>query len=133
MWHKKRWSGHLKTVSTAPQEAEHHLLCSWCGMLFPNSERLDDHERQCHLVCSACGVLFTGFLRLRDHEIREHGLLLSLHRDLHVKTRHTGEKTCHCDICGKGYSCVSVLKTFPDMSQLRVHQRSHTGGETVPL
>uniref|UniRef100_A0A3Q3ACR6 C2H2-type domain-containing protein n=1 Tax=Kryptolebias marmoratus TaxID=37003 RepID=A0A3Q3ACR6_KRYMA len=32
------------------------------------------------------------------------------HRDLHVKARHTGEKSCHCDICGRGFSCVSVLK-----------------------
>lgn len=118
---RKQWRGHVKIVSSAPQEAEHHLLCSRCGMLFPNSERLDDHERQCHLACSVCGVLFTGILRLR--EIKEHGLLTyacdyctkrfnhTVHRDLRVKARHTVEKTCHCDICGKGYSCVSVLKT----------------------
>lgn len=92
-------------------------------MLFPNSERLDDHERKCHLACSVCGVLFTAVLRLRGHGIKKHGLLPyacvyctkrfnhKAHCDLHVKARHTGEKTCHSDICGKGHSCISVLKT----------------------
>ncbi|XP_035519638.1 zinc finger protein 239-like, partial [Morone saxatilis] len=97
--------------------------CPHCQMLFPNAERLADHERKSHPLCSVCGAAFTGVLRLREHEIKEHGLLPyacdycpkrfnhKAHRDLHVKARHTGEKTCRCDICGKGYSCVSVLKT----------------------
>lgn len=92
-------------------------------MLFPNAERLHDHQKKAHPACSVCGAPFTGILRLREHEIKEHGLLPytcdycpkrfnhKTHRDLHVKARHTGEKSCHCDICGKGYSCVSVLKT----------------------
>ncbi|XP_051251664.1 zinc finger protein 708 [Dicentrarchus labrax] len=100
-----------------------HRQCPQCEMLFPNAERLTDHERKSHPLCSVCGAAFTGVLRLREHEIKEHGLLPyacdycpkrfnhKAHRDLHVKARHTGEKTCHCDICGKGYSCVSVLKT----------------------
>ncbi|XP_023141447.1 zinc finger protein 135-like isoform X2 [Amphiprion ocellaris] len=103
--------------------AEAPLQCSQCGMLFPNTERFTDHTKKCHPVCSVCGTMFTGILKLRDHEIREHGLLPytcdycpkrfnhKTHCNLHVKARHTGEKTCHCDICGKGYSCISVLKT----------------------
>ncbi|XP_069579884.1 zinc finger protein 627-like [Brachyistius frenatus] len=106
-----------------PTAAETHLRCSRCGMLFPNAERLADHDRKSHPACSVCGSLFPGILKLREHETKEHGLLPyacdycpkrfnhKAHRNLHVKARHTGEKTCHCDICGKGYSCVSVLKT----------------------
>lgn len=110
-----------KPSVAAAEEAP--LQCSQCGMLFPNAQRFTDHTKKCHPVCSVCGTMFTGILKLRDHEIREHGLLPytcdycpkrfnhKTHRNLHVKTRHTGEKTCHCDICGKGYSCISVLKT----------------------
>ncbi|XP_018517687.2 zinc finger protein interacting with ribonucleoprotein K [Lates calcarifer] len=108
---------------TDPTETSETEQCSQCGMLFPNTERLSDHHRKSHPVCSVCGTSFTGILKLREHEIREHGLLPytcdycpkrfnhKAHRDLHVKARHTGEKSCHCDICGKGYSCISVLKT----------------------
>lgn len=96
--------------------------CLQCGMLFPNEERLSDHQKS-HPACSVCGAKFRSVLRLRQHTVKEHGLLPyncdycsktfnhKAHRDLHVKARHTGEKTCHCDICGKGYSCVSLLKT----------------------
>ncbi|XP_070697421.1 oocyte zinc finger protein XlCOF6-like [Pempheris klunzingeri] len=110
------------TCDTA-DAAETHLQCLQCGMLFPNSERLSDHFRKSHPVCSVCRTPFTGILKLREHEIKEHGLLPypcdycpkrfnhKTHRNLHVKARHTGEKSCHCDICGKGYSCISVLKT----------------------
>lgn len=113
-----------KDSNTATAAAtEPSLGCSQCGMLFPNSERLADHQRKSHPACSTCGATFTGVLKLRQHEEKEHGLLPytcdycpkrfnhKAHRDLHVKSRHTGEKSCHCDICGKGYSCVSVLKT----------------------
>ncbi|KAM9847972.1 uncharacterized protein ACBR49_009240 [Aulostomus maculatus] len=97
--------------------------CSHCRMLFPNTERLTDHEKKSHSACSVCGVPFTGILKLREHQMTEHRLLPytcdycpkrfnhKAHRDLHVKARHTGEKSCHCDICGKGYSGISVLKT----------------------
>ncbi|CAK6982736.1 zinc finger protein 16-like [Scomber scombrus] len=103
--------------------AELPVSCSQCDMLFPNSERLSDHIRKCHPACSACGATFSGVLKLRQHEEKEHSLLPyacdycaktfnhRAHRDLHVKARHTGEKSVHCDICGKGYSCASVLKT----------------------
>ncbi len=109
--------------SQTSETTETHHQCLQCGMLFPNAERLSDHHSKSHPVCSVCGMLFTGILRLREHEMKEHGLLPytcdycpkrfnhKTHRNLHVKARHTGEKTCHCDICGKGYSCVSVLKT----------------------
>lgn len=92
-------------------------------MLFPSTERLNDHEKAAHPACAVCGAEFTGVLKLREHEMKEHGLLPyacgycakrfnhKAHRDLHVKARHTGEKSCHCDICGKGYACISVLKT----------------------
>ncbi|XP_041866820.1 zinc finger protein 708-like isoform X2 [Melanotaenia boesemani] len=108
-----------KSVSAA----ETQLPCSRCSMLFPSAERLSDHQQKSHPACSVCGALFTGILKLREHEISAHGLLPyacdfcpkrfnhKAHRNLHVKARHTGEKSCHCDICGKGYSCVSVLKT----------------------
>ncbi|XP_030604074.1 zinc finger protein 708-like isoform X1 [Archocentrus centrarchus] len=122
---RKRTRGGRKKnpVTTSAEVTETHLRCSQCGMLFPNSKRLADHEKKAHPVCSVCGVLFTGVLKLREHEIKEHGLLPytcdycpkrfnhKAHRDLHMKARHTGEKSCHCDICGKGYACVSVLKT----------------------
>ncbi|KAF3707858.1 Zinc finger protein 226 [Channa argus] len=109
-----------KAVTT---ETETHHECTQCRMLFPTPERLCDHQKKSHPVCSVCGKLFTGILKLREHESKEHGLLPytcdycpkrfnhKAHRDLHIKARHTGEKTCHCDICGKGYSCISVLKT----------------------
>ncbi|XP_044070110.1 zinc finger protein 135-like isoform X2 [Siniperca chuatsi] len=112
-----------KDTSQRAETTETHHQCLQCGMLFPSAERLSDHEKKSHLVCSVCGTPFTGILRLREHEIKEHGLLPytcdycpkrfnhKAHRNLHVKARHTGEKTCHCDICGKGYSCISVLKT----------------------
>ncbi|XP_026210406.1 zinc finger protein 227-like isoform X2 [Anabas testudineus] len=112
-----------KDADAATAGTETHYACSQCGMLFPNPERLSDHQNKSHPVCSVCGTLFTGVLKLREHESKEHGLLPytcdycskrfnhKAHRDLHVKARHTGEKTCHCDICGKGYSSVSVLKT----------------------
>ncbi|KAM4591795.1 uncharacterized protein PAE49_018735 [Odontesthes bonariensis] len=119
----RRSCGGRRKKSAAPAAAETPLRCSRCGMLFPNAERLSKHEQKSHPACSVCGSSFTGVLKLREHEIREHGLLPyacdhcpkrfnhKAHRDLHVKARHTGEKSCHCDICGKGYSCVSVLKT----------------------
>ncbi|MED6291997.1 hypothetical protein CHARACLAT_029230 [Characodon lateralis] len=109
-----------KTVKVS---VETHLQCSRCSKLFPSAERLADHEKKSHPLCSVCGTMFTGILKLREHEIKEHGLLPygcnycpkrfnhKTHRDLHVKAHHTREKCCHCDICGKGYSCISVLKT----------------------
>ncbi|XP_068597870.1 oocyte zinc finger protein XlCOF6-like [Brachionichthys hirsutus] len=105
------------------ETTERHHRCVPCGMLFLTSERLSDHRTKSHLACSACGATFNGVLRLREHESKQHGLLPyacdhcpkrfnhKAHRDLHVKARHTGEKTCHCDLCGRGYACVSVLKT----------------------
>ncbi|XP_030297761.1 zinc finger protein 436-like [Sparus aurata] len=119
---KLRHRRQKKGPNVSEQTVSHHQ-CLQCGMLFPNTQRLSDHERKSHPVCSACGMAFTGILRLREHEIKEHRLLPytcdycpkrfnhKAHRNLHVKARHTGEKTCHCDICGKGYSCISVLKT----------------------
>ncbi|XP_039994833.1 zinc finger protein 135-like [Xiphias gladius] len=120
----RRHSRRKKDTNTATAEtSETHQQCPQCGMLFPNTERLSDHRTKSHPACSVCGTLFTGILKLREHEIKEHGLLPytcdycpkrfnhKAHRNLHVKARHTGEKTCHCDICGKGYSCISVLKT----------------------
>ncbi|XP_017283790.1 zinc finger protein 708-like isoform X2 [Kryptolebias marmoratus] len=101
---------------------ETHLQCSQCSIMFLNAERLADHEKKSHPLCSVCGAVFTGIMKLREHKIKEHGLLPytcsycpkrfnhKAHRDLHVKARHTGEKSCHCDICGRGFSCVSVLK-----------------------
>ncbi|MEQ2218997.1 hypothetical protein XENOCAPTIV_011110, partial [Xenoophorus captivus] len=109
-----------KTVKVS---VETHLQCSRCSKLFPSAERLADHEKKSHPLCSVCGTTFTGILKLREHEIKEHGLLPygcnycpkrfnhKTHRDLHVKAHHTREKCCHCDICGKGYTCISVLKT----------------------
>ncbi|KAF7198853.1 oocyte zinc finger protein XlCOF6 [Nothobranchius furzeri] len=109
-----------KTVSW---RADKLLQCSRCNKLFPNAERLTDHQRKSHPLCSVCGVVLSGILKLREHKIKEHGLLPyscdfcpkrfnhKAHRDLHVKTHHTGEKNCHCDVCGKGYSCVSMLKS----------------------
>ncbi|XP_069394202.1 zinc finger protein 627-like isoform X3 [Paralichthys olivaceus] len=121
---KQRRSRRNKDTNTATaQSQEIHYECSQCGMLFPNSERLSDHHRKSHPLCSVCREQFTGILKLREHESKEHGLLPytcdycpkrfnhKAHRNLHVKARHTGEKSCHCDVCGKGYSCVSVLKT----------------------
>ncbi|XP_070833868.1 zinc finger protein 627-like isoform X1 [Chaetodon trifascialis] len=117
-----RWTKGTDMSRTAETTETHHR-CSQCGMLFPNAERLSDHEKKSHPVCSVCATPFSGVLRLREHEIKVHGLLPypcdycpkrfnhKAHRNLHVKARHTGEKTCHCDICGKGYSCISVLKT----------------------
>uniref|UniRef100_A0A3P9PDB5 C2H2-type domain-containing protein n=1 Tax=Poecilia reticulata TaxID=8081 RepID=A0A3P9PDB5_POERE len=86
--------------AAAPGSEELHLQCWRCSRLFPSAERL-----------------------LREHQVKEHSLLPfacgfcpksfnhKTHRDLHVKARHTGEKSCRCDICGKGYACVSALKT----------------------
>uniref|UniRef100_H3D770 C2H2-type domain-containing protein n=2 Tax=Tetraodon nigroviridis TaxID=99883 RepID=H3D770_TETNG len=97
--------------------------CSQCGRFFPNSERLADHCRKSHPVCSVCRAVFTGVLKLREHKIKVHGVLPfacdhctksfnhKAHRDLHVKVHHTGEKSCHCDICGKGYASAGMLKT----------------------
>ncbi|KAM6915815.1 uncharacterized protein FYW49_008909 [Xenentodon cancila] len=105
------------------ETAETHLKCLRCSMLFPNAERLADHQKKSHLACSVCRASFTGILKLREHQIKDHGLLPYVcdfcqkmfshkaHRDLHVKARHTGEKSCCCDICGKAYASVSVLKT----------------------
>ncbi|CAJ1057609.1 zinc finger protein 708-like isoform X1 [Xyrichtys novacula] len=115
-----------KKVANKPQSTETSEIlsqCQQCGMLFPNKERLSDHQRKSHPVCSTCGLCFTGIQRLHEHEIQEHGLLPygceycqkrfkhKPHLNLHVRARHTREKTCHCDICGKGYSCSSMLKT----------------------
>ncbi|XP_060943557.1 zinc finger protein 45-like isoform X2 [Limanda limanda] len=109
--------------TTTTQSPEIHHQCSQCRRLFPNSERLSAHRRKSHPACSVCRQQFTGVLKLREHERREHGLLPhacdfcpkrfnhTAHRNLHVKARHTGEKSCHCDVCGRGFSCVSVLKT----------------------
>ncbi|XP_029927117.1 zinc finger protein 70-like [Myripristis murdjan] len=122
---KQRLSRKKKTDTntTAAEEAETRHECGHCGMLFPSMQRLVDHEGKAHPACRVCGALFAGVLKLREHEIKVHQLLPyscdycqrsfshKAHRDLHVMTRHTGEKTCHCDICGKGYSCVSMLKT----------------------
>ncbi|XP_071393993.1 zinc finger protein 98-like [Centroberyx affinis] len=123
---RKRRGGRRKkkdaNAATA-EKTECQQECERCGMLFPSAQRLADHQRKAHPVCGVCGILFTGVLKLREHEIKTHRLLPysceycqksfshKAHRNLHVKARHTGEKTCHCDICGKGYSCVSILKT----------------------
>ncbi|PWA27006.1 hypothetical protein CCH79_00020643 [Gambusia affinis] len=119
--------GGAKRCRRRPAEArasqELHLQCWRCSRLFPSAERLADHHRKSHPLCSVCGAAFGGVLKLREHQVKEHGLLQfscgfcpksfnhKTHRDLHVKARHTGEKSCRCDICGKGYSCVSALKT----------------------
>ncbi|XP_042358266.1 zinc finger protein 708-like isoform X2 [Plectropomus leopardus] len=122
---KQRCSSDKKIEPIRPPTKTPDVLCQClqCGMLFPNAERLLDHHRRSHPVCSVCGAELTSTVKLREHLIREHGQLPhgcdycpkrfnhKTHRDLHVKARHTGEKTCHCDICGKGYSCVSMMKT----------------------
>ncbi|XP_068457939.1 zinc finger protein 79-like [Clinocottus analis] len=114
-----------KKASEAPldEPAEPHCRCSRCGKLFPTSQRLSDHQKKSHPLCSVCGAAFAGILRLREHRVKEHGLLPygcdycpktfnhKAHRDLHVKARHTGVKTCHCDVCGKGYCGAGALKT----------------------
>lgn len=105
------------------QPVQPPLQCSQCTKLFPSAERLADHHRKSHPLCSVCGTQFSGILKLREHEMKEHGLLPyscsycpktfnhKTHRDLHEKARHTREKNCHCDICGRSFSCASVLKT----------------------
>ncbi|KAM6997872.1 uncharacterized protein LKV04_006422 isoform 1-T1 [Tautogolabrus adspersus] len=123
---RRKLQSKLKKVTNTPQTEETTETlsqCVQCGMLFPNAERLSDHHRKSHPVCSVCGKTFTGILKLHEHKMKEHGLLPygcdycpkrfnhKPHLNLHVKARHTGEKTCHCDICGKGYSSISVLKT----------------------
>lgn len=92
-------------------------------MLFTNAHKLADHQKKSHPACSVCSALFTGIPRIRQHEIKDHGLLPyacqycakrfnhKAHRDLHEKALHTGERRCHCDICGKGYAGASMLKT----------------------
>lgn len=112
-----------RKLKPVKDSVETHLRCSRCDKLFPNAERLADHDRKSHPLCSVCGAMFTGILKLREHEIKEHNLLPfdcdycpkrfnhKSHRDLHVKARHTKEKSCHCDVCGRGFSCVSVMKT----------------------
>ncbi|KAM3606077.1 uncharacterized protein V6R79_010303 [Siganus canaliculatus] len=99
------------------------LPCSQCGMLFPDAQRLAGHQLKSHPPCSVCGATFSGVGKLREHELKEHGLLPfacafcpksfnhRAHRDLHEKARHTGEKSCRCDVCGRGFTCASVLKT----------------------
>ncbi|XP_076018806.1 uncharacterized protein LOC143010397 [Genypterus blacodes] len=106
-----------------PEATEPHHSCSGCSMLFLSAERLQEHQRKAHPACSVCTAVFTGILKLREHETKEHGLLPyscdycpkrfnhKAHRNRHIMARHTGEKTCHCDVCGKGYSCISMLKT----------------------
>ncbi|XP_054880642.1 zinc finger protein 253-like [Poeciliopsis prolifica] len=113
--------GRRPAATTASEEL--HLRCWRCSRLFPSAERLADHHRKSHPLCSVCGAAFSGVLKLREHQLKEHGLLPfacgfcpksfnhKTHRDLHVKARHTGDKSCRCDICGKGYSCVGALKT----------------------
>ncbi|KAM4607546.1 uncharacterized protein ACJ7VT_015767 isoform 2-T2 [Polymixia lowei] len=109
--------------SSTAERSEARQECKRCGMLFPSLQQLRGHERKAHPVCRVCGMLFPGVLKLREHESRVHQVLPyscdychksfshKAHRNLHVMARHTGEKTCHCDICGKGYSCISMLKT----------------------
>lgn len=69
-----------------------------------------------------CSALFTGILRLRQHEIKDHGLLLYACQycakrlttkltTICMRRRYTVGRTRHCDICGKGYVGVSMLKT----------------------
>ncbi|XP_041644758.1 zinc finger protein 708-like [Cheilinus undulatus] len=122
---KFRQSKHKKTTNAPETEESTETLprCFQCGMLFPNAERLSDHQRKSHPMCLVCGKTFTGILRLREHEIKDHRLQPYAceycpkrfnhkpHLNLHIKCRHTGEKSCHCDICGKGYSSISMLKT----------------------
>ncbi|KAG7233262.1 hypothetical protein INR49_007341, partial [Caranx melampygus] len=64
------------TCVAPPTEAvDVHHRCSQCGMLFPNTERLSDHQKKSHPLCSVCGTRFSGVLNLREHERRDHGLL----------------------------------------------------------
>ncbi|KAI9514862.1 hypothetical protein NQZ68_029707 [Dissostichus eleginoides] len=110
------------------------LPCPQCPALLPSAGRLSEHQRRLHPSCPLCGALFRGLLQLREHQSREH-LLLPFRcsvcsrsfrtrgqRDRHHRGRHsrggqpTGEKSNRCEVCGKSFSCVSVLKT---------HRRSH--------
>ncbi|KAL3050774.1 hypothetical protein OYC64_012740 [Pagothenia borchgrevinki] len=110
------------------------LPCPQCPALLPSAGRLSEHQRRLHPSCPLCGALFRGLLQLREHQSREH-LLLPFRcsvcsgsfrtrgqRDRHHRGRHsgggqpTGEKSNRCEVCGKSFSCVSVLNT---------HRRSH--------
>ncbi|XP_061727267.1 zinc finger protein ZFP2-like [Cydia pomonella] len=109
-----------------------HSACEQCGALYPTEDELIRHKHEAHGVqlftCDACSKSFLSKVSLSVHIDRVH---------LHIKPvrpnrpKPAGERRGSkpkpkqkfkldnmCEICGKAYSCLALLKT---------HQMRHTG------
>ncbi|XP_063630744.1 oocyte zinc finger protein XlCOF6-like [Cydia splendana] len=109
-----------------------HSACEQCGALYPTEDELIRHKHEAHGVqlftCDACSKSFLSKVSLSVHIDRVH---------LHIKPvrpnrpKPAGERRGQkpkpkqkfkldnmCEICGKAYSCLALLKT---------HQMRHTG------
>ncbi|XP_048002578.1 zinc finger protein ZFP2-like [Leguminivora glycinivorella] len=108
--------------------------CQQCGALFKTEEGLIQHKRETHGVelftCDACNKSFLSKMSLSVHIDRLHLNIkpgsgrqqyyarLQRKRGDKPKGTQPREKKNVCEVCGKSFTCLSVLKT---------HQLDHTG------
>ncbi|XP_063631282.1 zinc finger protein ZFP2-like [Cydia splendana] len=108
--------------------------CQQCGALFKTEEGLIQHKHEIHGVelftCDACNKSFLSKMSLSVHIDRLHLNIkpgsgrqqyyarLQRKRGDKPKGTQPREKKNVCEVCGKSFTCLSVLKT---------HQLDHTG------
>lgn len=86
--------------------------CSTCGRGFTQASNLRSHQASHSGEWQLCSICGKSYRCLRNHVISQHS------HELHAHELPASNSMAACQVCGR---------KFPNMSQLRVHQRSHTG------
>ena len=127
-------------VKNFHEKSEEELPCPFCGLKFPNSQKLTQHKRNHHDPCSCdlCGKHFKARSLLKKHIIVNHTRL--------------EDKPHRCTVCPKGFSdartlsdhmnihtgarpykCPFCEKAYPDGSTLNQHKNAvHLGKKRTP-